>query len=105
MNFLVGRSQDKLKELGLPSDSYLSNQQTVPMRILLKESQQERVFAKHKTYQKSWDRQANSRESRYEAEISRRQNLQKVRHLRSNTGSFFGTRQRVSILRDTDRQN
>ncbi len=46
LNFLVKLSKDKITQLNLPNESYFTSQK-VPMRILLKETQEERILSKH----------------------------------------------------------
>ena len=53
LNFLIKLSKDKITQLNLPNESYFTSQK-LPMRILLKETQEERILSKHKSYENNW---------------------------------------------------
>ena len=113
-NFLVNRSQQKIQSLYLPQENYCDNK-SVPVRILLKETRQERVLQAHEVYSQHWDNQQVNRLNRYAKlmepvkkqvrnamSIESMDEKRKANHIRKNTGKFCGTKQRVSLLAHSD---
>lgn len=68
----------------------------IPYRVLIKESLQERVLEKHKTYMNGWHSQTQSRMQRFKDEIEpdsifhTTDSYFKARKIRGSTGDYCG---------------
>ena len=100
-NVLINKAQSRVSKLNVETG--------IPYRVLIKESLQERVLEKHKTYMNGWHSQTQSRMQRYKDDFEPENifhtsdSYSKAKKIKVSTGDYCGQRQQVSILNASER--